>query len=64
MKGICIKTVYVPTSKMEHVKVPALVFCKYKDTCPNYDGGDPARWFKTRDFEKCKYYQKFEKETT
>ena len=64
MKEICMAVVYLPTIMMEHVKFPALVVCKYKDTCPNYDGGDLVRWFKTRDFEKCKYYQKLEKETT
>ena len=42
-------------------KTPPSVECKYKKTCPKYKGFEPG-WNKPKDFEKCRYYQKFEKE--
>jgi hypothetical protein len=53
--------------KVEHIDPMVdtpLAPCKYKETCPKYKGFDPIGWSKSKDFEKCKYYQKFEKETT
>ena len=62
MKEVCLNKI-----KVVHINPlvdTPLAPCKYKETCPKYNGLDQIGFSKPKNFEKCKYYQKFEKETT